>query len=232
MRAVAKPSDWRCRPLNIDNSLAEAHASLAWATMLFDYDFAAAEREFERSIELNPRYATAHQWFGMSLALMGRYEEGYTELKRAIRLDPSSSVIQWGLGFVCLFARRYDQAIEQFEKALQLDPNSVQVQNGLGLAYLYKSMHTPAIAAFRKAEQLSQGALVAILGDACAAAGNPDEARKTLEQLKELSKQRYVSPYLALPVSGNSNNLDANSCFGESTTPIGFISLGCRIGCN
>jgi TolB-like protein/Tfp pilus assembly protein PilF len=182
--------------LEIDSSLAEAHASLAWATMLYDYDFAAAEREFERSIELNPRYATAHQWFGMSLALMGRYEEGYTELKRAIRLDPSSSVIQWGLGFVCLFARRYDQAIEQFEKALQLDPNSAQAHNGLGLAYLYKSMHQPAVAAFRKAEQLSQGALVAFLGDAYAAAGNPDGAQKTLEQLKELSKQRYVSPYL------------------------------------
>lgn len=191
-----KAKELALQALEIDSSLAEAHASLAWATMLYDYDFAAAEREFERSIELNPRYATAHQWFGMSLALMGRYEEGYTELKRAIRLDPSSSVIQWGLGFVCLFARRYDQAIEQFEKTLELDPNSAQAQTGSGLAYLGKAMHQPAIAAFRKAEQLSRGALVAYLGDAYAAAGYPDEARRILEQLEELSKQRYVSPFL------------------------------------
>jgi Tfp pilus assembly protein PilF len=69
----------------MDLSLAEAHTSLAWATLHYDYDFSTAEREFERSIELNPRSATAHHWFGMSLGLMGRYEEGYAELKRALR---------------------------------------------------------------------------------------------------------------------------------------------------
>src|SRR5213080_799554 len=74
--------------LKLDRSLPEAHASLAWATMLYDYDFVSAEREFARSIELNPRYATAHSWFGVGLALMGRFEESYTELGRAIRLDP------------------------------------------------------------------------------------------------------------------------------------------------
>src|SRR2546426_2958388 len=74
--------------VELDPSLSEARASLAWASMLYDYDFAAAEREFERSVELNPHYPTAHQWFGLYLAMMGRYEEAYTELKRAIRLDP------------------------------------------------------------------------------------------------------------------------------------------------
>src|SRR5207249_8649098 len=81
------------KALEIVHSLAEAHASLAFATMFYDYDFSAAEREFERSIELNPRYATAYQWFGLSLAMTGRYEEGFTELKRAIRLDPHSAII-------------------------------------------------------------------------------------------------------------------------------------------
>ena len=69
----------------MNSSLAEPYASLAWATMLYDYDFVTAEREYERSIELNPRYATAHQWFGLYLAMMVRYEEGCGELKRAIR---------------------------------------------------------------------------------------------------------------------------------------------------
>jgi len=85
--------------LELDPSLAEAHTSLAWVHTWYDYDFTAAEREFERSLELNPRYATAHQFFGFYLGMMGRYEEAYTEAKRAIRLDPLSSVFQWSLGF-------------------------------------------------------------------------------------------------------------------------------------
>src|SRR5437762_4659447 len=109
------------RALERDRGLGEAHASLAWAAILYDYDFVTAEREFERSIELNPRYATTHQWFGLSLGFMGRYEEGFTELKRAIRLDPHSMMIQVTLGFLHWCARRYDLAIEQYERVLELD---------------------------------------------------------------------------------------------------------------
>jgi TolB-like protein/Tfp pilus assembly protein PilF len=183
--------------LEIDHGLAEAHTSLAWATVHYDYDFMTAEREFEQSIELNPRHATAHQWFGMSLAMMGRYEEGYTELKRAIRLDPHSSVIQFGLAFVYWSARRYDQAIEQCEKALELDPDSVQANVWLGVSYVAKSTYGAAIDALKKAVELSQGTSVAVacLGEAYAAAGYRDEAQTTLEQLSELSKQQYVTPY-------------------------------------
>ena len=183
--------------LAMDSSLAEGHASLAWATVFYDYDFVAAEREFERSIELNPRSAIAHHFFGFYLGLMGRYEEGYTELTRAIRLDPQSGVIHWGLGAVYLSARRYDQAIEQFEKALDLDPGIVQAYGLLGVAYLCKSMHEPAIAALQKGVQLSRGAssYLATLGEIYAVAGNGDAAQKLLEQLDELSKHQYVSPY-------------------------------------
>jgi tetratricopeptide (TPR) repeat protein len=110
---------------------AEAHAALAFASM-YDYDFLTAEREFERSIELNPRYASAHEWFGLYLGVMGRYEEGYTELKRAIRLDPLSSIINTVLGQVYIFARRYDQALEQFGKVLELDPNFAPAHGFLG----------------------------------------------------------------------------------------------------
>ena len=185
------------RALERDRGLGEAHASLAWAAILYDYDFVTAEREFERSIELNPRYATAHQWFGLSLGFMGRYEEGFTELKRAIRLDPHSMMIQVTLGFVHWCARRYDLAIEQYERVLELDPNFVQAHLDIALAYLHKSMHEPAIAAFRKAVQLSRGAslFVALLGNAYAASGHPDEAQTILKQLHELAKQQYVAPY-------------------------------------
>jgi TolB-like protein/tetratricopeptide (TPR) repeat protein len=183
--------------LELDPSLAEAHASLAFATVHYDYDFLAAEREFERSIELNPRYATAHHWFGWCLAAMGRYEEGYTELKRAIRLDPHFSNAHFGLGFVSWYARRYDLAIEEFEKALELDPDAPHSYWGLGSTYLCKSLHERAIAAARRAVKLSQEAPIAIafLGEAYAAAGQSDEAYKILEQFRELSKQRSVMPY-------------------------------------
>lgn len=184
------------KALEIDPSSAEAHASLAFATMFYDYDFVAAEREFERSIDLNPRYATAHLWFGLSLALVARYEEAAAEVKRAIRLDPQSMTIET-LGSVFFFARRYDEAIEQYEKALELDPRLGQTLCMLGLTYAYKSLPEPAVAASRKGVELAQGAsfLVALLGDTYASSGYRDEAQKIVEELQEVSKQRYVTPY-------------------------------------
>ena len=110
------------KALELDESLSEAHASLAFVLTNYDWDWPSAEKEYKRAIELNPRYPTAHYWFGFFLALMGRYEEGYTELKRAIRLDPLSGVIHWGLAFVCWSSRRYDQAIDLYRKILQTDP--------------------------------------------------------------------------------------------------------------
>jgi TolB-like protein/Flp pilus assembly protein TadD len=182
------------RALELDPSLAEAHTSLAWATLHSDYDFSAAEREFERSIELNSRSATTHLWFGMSLGLMGRYEEGYTELRRALRLEPHWSNIHFGLAFVYWSSRRYDQAIERSEKALEVDPNSVQALCWLGISYTAKSLCEPAIAALRKAVELSPGAgvPVALLGEAYAAARRCEEARRILQ---ELAKQRHAPAY-------------------------------------
>jgi TolB-like protein/Flp pilus assembly protein TadD len=182
--------------LELDPSLAEAHASLAFANMA-DYDYRAAEAGFERSIELNPRYATAREWFGFYLGLMGRYEEAYAEFKRAIRLDPISIIIHTMFGFVQIFGRRYDRAIEQAEKTLALDPNFAVAHGTLGWANVYKSLHEPAIAALRKTVELSHGAplYIAWLGEAYASAGEVDEARKILNQLDELSKQRYVTPF-------------------------------------
>jgi TolB-like protein/Tfp pilus assembly protein PilF len=192
----AKAKELAAQALEMNPSLAESHASVAWATLIYDHDFRAAEREFERSIELNPRYAHAHHWLGLYLGLTGHYEEGYTELKRAIRLEPHS-IMNQTLGFVLVFNRRYDQAKEQFEKALELDPNSFQAYWGLGAADLYKSQHQSAIAAMEKAVQLSGRAplFLATLGEAYAAAGYSQEAQKILDQLRDVAKERYVTPY-------------------------------------
>jgi TolB-like protein/Tfp pilus assembly protein PilF len=180
--------------LEIDSSLAEAHTSLALATM-YEFDFLAAEREFERASELNPRYATAHHLFGFYLGAMGRYEESYTEFQRAIRLDPLSSIVNAMFGYAYIYARRYDQAIGQLVRTLELDPNSAPAHGGLGWAYRCKSLHGSAIPALKKALELWQHpTTLAWLGEAYAAAGYQDEAKKTLEQLNQLSKQRYVTP--------------------------------------
>src|SRR5215813_4206024 len=180
--------------LERDGGLAEAHTSLAWANAHYEFDFPAAERGFERSIELNPRYATAHLWFGMTLSLMGRYEEAYTESQRAIRLDPDWSNTHFGLEFVHWAGRRYDQAIERGKKALELDPGSVQVRVLLGWSYVANSMYEPAIVTLREAVELSHGAPVAVasLGEAYAAAGYTDE---TLGLLRELLTPRHVTSY-------------------------------------
>ncbi len=178
--------------------------------MFYDYDFSAAEREFERSIELNPRYATAYQWFGLSLAMTGPYEEGFTELKRAIRLDPHSAIIHACLGMAYWCGRRYEQQIEHFKKTLELDPGLAQGRWGLACAYLNQRMYEPAIAEMRKALQVLQNnpMAVAFLGEAYAAAGYRNEAQKILEQLKELSKQRYVTPYYVGRIYAAPNETD------------------------
>jgi len=182
------------RALEIDPSLAEAHTSLAYATM-YHYDFLAAEREFEQAIEINPRYAAGHHLFGLYLAMMGRYEEAYTEFQRAIRLDPLA-VSKNLLGFNCLYARRYDQAVSEFVKILDLDPEDGPALCGLGWAYSWKGLHELAIAALRKGVNLWPGTSpLTMLGEAYAAAEQRDDAQKVLEQLFVLSKERYVTPY-------------------------------------
>jgi TolB-like protein len=197
--------------LKMDRSLAETHASLAWATMWYDYDFETVEREFERAIELNPRYIFAHSWFGYCLGLMGRFEEAFTELKRAIRLDPLSSVTQWALGFVYCMARRWDDAIEQLEKTLEFDGNFAWAHGLLAMACLGKSMHPAAITSAQKGAQLLPGSTVLLttLGEVYAAAGKTEEAQTILNQLQELSKQQYLSPYLMARIHNALGKKDA-----------------------
>jgi tetratricopeptide (TPR) repeat protein len=185
------------KALEMEHSSAEAHASLAFATTWYDYDLLAAEREFERSIELNPRYATAHQWLGVSLTMRGRHEEAFRELKQALRLDPLSIIINATLGMLYWCARQYDQAVEQYEKTLELEPNFALTHSVLGYAYMHKSMHERAISEMQKGVKLSHGApmFVTWLGEAYAAAGYSDEAQKILVKLMGISRKQYVSPY-------------------------------------
>ena len=185
------------RALELDESLAEAHCSLAWASANYDFDFVAAEKGFERSIEQNPRSSTAHHWFGMCLAMMGRYEEAYAELKRGLRLDPDWSNVHFGLAFVYWSGGRFDQAVESCGKALELYPESVQALVWLGASCVANSMYEPAIAALRKSVQLSERTVIplASLGEAYAAAGHREEAENALQEV--LNKPHVTAYFVA-----------------------------------
>src|SRR6266571_2594914 len=186
------------KALELDNSLGEAHASLAQALFAYDFNIAGANREFRRAIELNPNYATAHHWYGESgLAPLGQFEDAIAELKRALELDPLSVIINADVGTVLTSARRYDEAIEQLRKTLEMDPSFYYAHYNLGEALEMKGLTENAVAEYQRAIALNDDPVPqALLGHLYAKMGRKNEARQILQQLHESSKQHYVSPYL------------------------------------
>ncbi len=188
-RATAK------KALELDETLAEAHASLGLVAMNFDWNWSETEKEFRRAIELNPNYATAHQWYGEFLACMGRFDEGIAELKRAQELDPLSIIINTDMGKVYMLARRYDEAISQYRRTLEMDPEFEVAHGLLAMTYSEKGMHEEALGELRKIKHLESDPLyLSYLVYVNAIAGRPGEARRALERIRQMSKQTYVSP--------------------------------------
>ena len=133
------------KALELDDTLGEAHASLGFNRLFWHWDWQGAEAEFARAIELNPNYATAHQWYGIYLAAMGRLDEAKKEMQRALAVDPLSPNMSADLCQIHYFSREYDHAIGQCRKTLQLDPQFVPAHDYLADAYLQKGMYTEAI---------------------------------------------------------------------------------------
>ena len=185
------------KALALDDTLAEAHTSFAQVLYSYDLDFDGSTREFRRAIELNPNYATAHHWLGAGpLMNMGRFDEAIAEIKRAIELDPLSLINNSDLGITYYMAHRYDEAIEQQRKTLEMDPGWYYAHWNLGQALEVKGALDAAIEEYQKARVLNDDPGVpALLGHAYASSGKKTEALKILGQLKEVSKQRYVSAY-------------------------------------
>jgi TolB-like protein/DNA-binding winged helix-turn-helix (wHTH) protein len=183
--------------LELDETLAEAHVSLAISVNDVDHNEAAAERGFKRAIELNPNYATAHHWYSDFLALTGRPVEAMLEIKRALELDPLSLVINATLGERFYQARQYDEAIAQLRKTLEMDANFGPAHYLLGLALEQKGLYEEAIAELSRARTLSGNNpwMVSALGHTLALAGKRNEAQRVLGELRELSKARHVTPY-------------------------------------
>jgi TolB-like protein/Flp pilus assembly protein TadD len=185
------------RALEIDDTLAEAHATLAFIRCMYHLDFAGSIKEFERAIALNPNYATAHHWFGDGpLLAVGQFDRAIAEGKRALELDPLSVIITADLGADYLVARRYDEAIEQFRKAIEMDPRFYYAHWNLAEALELKGQLKEAFAEYKKAAELDDDPFVlALLGQAYAKLGQRDEALKILAQLPQLAAQRYVPSY-------------------------------------
>jgi TolB-like protein/Flp pilus assembly protein TadD len=183
------------RALELDSTLAEPHATLAYAKDVFHWDGQGAEREYKQAIELNPSYAEGHHWYCSYLAATGRYTEAIAEARKAESLDPLSLVISADVGMEALApAGRYDEAMQQCRKTLELDPRFAIAHACLARAYEYKTMYKEAIAEIQEAINLSGGSVIweATLGHLYARAGRRDDAIKILNELKSRSKREFV----------------------------------------
>jgi DNA-binding winged helix-turn-helix (wHTH) protein/TolB-like protein/Flp pilus assembly protein TadD len=197
-----KAKEAAVKALEMDETLAEAHTSLAFIKFRWDRDRVEAEREFQLAIKYKPTYAPAHQWYSSYLVALQRFDEAVAEAKRTSELEPLSFTASSHLGWILYLSGRTDEAVAQCTKILSLDPNSFPAHRYLGLAYEQKGMYPQAIDQFQKGVKLSGGPLIlALLGHAYAASGKTAEARQVLSELHDLSEsreaesRRYVSPY-------------------------------------
>jgi TolB-like protein/tetratricopeptide (TPR) repeat protein len=185
------------KALELDDTLAEAHASLGYADG-YEWDWSGAEREFQRAIALDPGYPTAHHWRATNyLEPMGRLEEAYAEFQRAQELDPLSLVISATMARTLIFARHYDRAAQQLSKTLEIDSSFALAHLYVGLMDEQTGKIEHAIAEFKEWQHLSgdDPAATGALGHAYAVLGRRSEARQALARLQELSQTRYVAPY-------------------------------------
>ena len=185
------------KALQLDDSLAEAHSSLGMIYFFDEWNWPLAEREFQRSIALNPNYSIAHTWYGLNLAALGRFDEALTQVRRAQALDPLSLIVDTDVGRILYLSRQYNQAIEAYRKVLDLDPNFGRAHTRLGMAYAAKGEYGPAGEEFRKALRLSgpDPYLYGLLGYTRAMSGDRETARRLLRELRERSHREYVPPF-------------------------------------
>jgi TolB-like protein/DNA-binding winged helix-turn-helix (wHTH) protein/Tfp pilus assembly protein PilF len=184
--AFAQAKAAAANALALDDSLGEAHASLALALDLYGWDWKAAEAEYQRAIELTPGYAPAHQWYSWHLIMMGRNSDGISELRKAESLDPLSLIISADIADALCVARRYDEAVQQSKKTLEMDANFAVAHFELGQALVEQQLYDEAIAAFKRAIELSgqSGAFESNLACVYGVLGRKEEATKMLRDLE------------------------------------------------
>jgi tetratricopeptide (TPR) repeat protein len=181
------------KALEIDDRSAEAHTSLASISMIYDWNWPLAEKEFKRAIELDPGYATAHHWYAFYCASQRRTEDALVEIRIARKLDPLSIIINADVAHLLYFAHRYDEAIGQVRRTLEMDANLAGPHVTAGLAYLGKGQYPESIAELETAVHISKGGpdAMAFLGLAYAQGGRKEDARKVIRKVRTGSFARY-----------------------------------------
>jgi TolB-like protein/Flp pilus assembly protein TadD/class 3 adenylate cyclase len=209
------------KALEIDDSLAEGHASLSFSLIWYEWDWVGGEREAKRAIALNPNSAYSHFALAQVLSDLGRHDEAIVEGARAVELDPVFFLFSAIEGMFLHHARRDDEAIVRLERTLQLDPTFWITHLILGKVYIQQRKYPEAVAAFVKARDLSHGnsEAIASIGYAAALAGDKAKARAVLDELKVLSGQHYIPPCnVALVYSG----------LGEQSEALTWLEKGCE----
>jgi len=207
------------KAVDIDPSLAEAYTSRAFVKLAFDWDWLGAEPDFKKALELNSKYATAHQWYASYLMQMGKFDHAKQEIEQAHQLDPLSPIISANTGLYSYYEHNYDDAIDKYKKTLETDPDFWVARDYLGLAYVQKRMYADAIAELRGLIKApNDGSLPedviakeieasASLGFAYGMAGKRTEAETILKNFEAISQRRYVSGlYFAIIYVGLKDN--------------------------
>lgn len=185
------------RALELDNKLAEAHTSMAFVTLAYDWDLRLAEKGFKRAIEISPGYANAHHWYALLLAALERFDEALNEIKKALELDQLSLVMNTNVGWILSLARRCDEAVEQLRKTIDLDSGFQLAHRRLGHVYEQMGKADLALAEFQKSMMVSglDPELLAARGYYCAFTGDEAGAATAIRELEELSRNRYVAAF-------------------------------------
>jgi DNA-binding winged helix-turn-helix (wHTH) protein/TolB-like protein/Flp pilus assembly protein TadD len=220
------------RALEMDDGLAEAHATMGFINFYYDWNRVDAGNEFRRALADNPNYALAHSWYGESLVAMGRYQEANAEAQRALEDDPLSLIIGSNAGWTLSLAGRGDQAIEILKKAIEIDPTFPRTHFRLGRAYEQKRSYELAIAELEQAVSLSGGdtCYKGSLGHVYAVSGNVSQARTVLKDLEGRGGQQYVPSYaIALVYAGLGDNDRAftwlKKAYEDRSTAMVFLKL-------
>ena len=206
------------KALELDDSLGEAHAALGWISTFYDWSWEAAERQFRHALGLSPRYATAHEWYSLYLAAVGRFDEAITEARRAQALEPVSLIVNAAAGAVLYLSRHHEDATEQLRRTLEMDPSFILPRVWAGDNYMCRGMYGEAIGDLKIAVDAAPDMTYALgsLGCAYALAGETDQARAVLDRFDELARVRYVSSiHRGLPHIGLGENDRAIESLGS-----------------
>ena len=208
--AYARAKAYARKALELDESVPSAHASLAWSLFIYDWDWEEAEREFRRAIELNPRYASAHQWFAFLLASRGEHDAALLEGHTALELEPASVSIRRGVAWLSYYARRYDMARNHMARAIEMNPLATESYRILATTLALQGERVEAEGMLREAMMLpAAGAYTkASLGWVLALSGKRAEAEALLRELEVAAQEGYVSPVAFAIIHIGLNNVD------------------------